>query len=144
VSRKPRKDVLADSTYRDQWASAAHERLDVYRVSRSVVSDVYRETSGFPDHERFGLTSQIRRAAVSIPANIAEGASRGSRKELSRSLMVARGSASELVVLLEIAEELGYLSRDCCEDIRENVRRVSAMSSGLIRRLRPARAESER
>ena len=98
--------------------------------------EVDRQTSKFPDDERFGLSSQLRRAAVSIPANVAEGAARGSKKELARSLMIARGSASELWVLMDVAKEVGYLSEAPFLEMQDKLRRVSSMASGLIRSTR--------
>ena len=116
----------------ESWESSAHERLDIYRLARTLVSEVYRETSIFPDGERYGLVSQIRRAAVSIPANVAEGAARGSKRELARSLLIARGSASELGVLIDVAREIGYLTEDQYSLLVKKVHRILAMASGLI------------
>ncbi|MCA1580571.1 MAG: four helix bundle protein [Acidobacteria bacterium] len=82
----------------------------MFQVSRSLVLDLYRDTSGYPAAERFGLSSQIRRAAISIPANIAEGAARRSKKEFSQFLSVARGSATELNLLLDVACQTGTAS----------------------------------
>jgi four helix bundle protein len=110
-----------------------HEKLDAYRLSRSLAVSLFRDTRSFPPDERYGLTSQIRRAAVSIPANIAEGAGRRSRREFVQFLAVARGSSSELRVLLEIAREIGYLSPNRWVEHEGVVDRLSAMISGLIR-----------
>jgi four helix bundle protein len=85
-----------------------HERLDVWRDAMSLVEAVYRHSEKFPDSERFGLTSQIRRAAVSVPSNIAEGAARKSTPEYLRFLSMARGSLSEIDTQLQIAARLGY------------------------------------
>ena len=73
-----------------------HYGLDVWKDAMRLVSQVYRVTQTFPDAERYGLTLQIRRAAISVPSNIAEGAARGTRLELVRFLSIARGSLSEL------------------------------------------------
>jgi len=112
----------------------AHERLDVFKAARQLAIDLYRETATFPSDEKFGLTSQIRRAAVSIPANIAEGAARRSKREFSRFLLVARGSATELRLLLDIARETGNVSDDRFNACGETLDRIVAMASGLIRR----------
>ncbi|HEY3123016.1 MAG TPA: four helix bundle protein [Thermoanaerobaculia bacterium] len=112
----------------------SHERLDVYKLSRTLAVDLYRETASFPSEERFGLASQIRRAAVSIPANIAEGASRRSKREFVHFLSTARGSSSELRVLLEIAQETGHLELSRSNAYEAIIDRVSSMISGLIRR----------
>ena len=74
-----------------------HHELRVWRDAIDLVAKLYVLTAGFPADERFGLTAQMRRAAVSVPSNIAEGAARGSRKDFLRFLMIARGSLSELI-----------------------------------------------
>ncbi|WP_300615774.1 four helix bundle protein [Dokdonella sp.] len=83
-----------------------HERLDVWQDAMSLVESVYRLTAKFPDSERFGLVSQMRRAAVSVPSNIAEGAARRSTSEYLRSLSIARGSLAELDPQIQIASRL--------------------------------------
>jgi four helix bundle protein len=112
----------------------AHERLDAYRLARQFALELFQQTAAFPAEERFGLTSQIRRAAVSILANIAEGAARRSKKEFIQFLSMARGSSSELRVLLEIAKGTGYLDEGSFKLDEEMVNRISSMLSGLIRR----------
>jgi len=88
----------------------AHERLDVWRDSMDLVEMIYRLSAAFPDSERFGLTAQARRAVISVPANIAEGAARRSTPEYVRFLSIARGSLSEVSTHLQIARRLGYTS----------------------------------
>ena len=85
-----------------------HERLEVWRDSMELVEMIYKISGNFPDSERFGLTSQIRRAAVSVPSNIAEGAARRSTPEYLRFLSIARGSLSEIATQIQIAVRLGY------------------------------------
>jgi len=109
-------------------------------LARRFVSDIYKKTSSFPEEERYGLTSQVRRAAVSVPANIAEGAARGSKKEFNRSLLIARGSVSELRVLLEIAHENAYLEDGSFELLMESLNRIAAMTNGLIVQVRSKRS----
>ena len=87
-----------------------HEKLDVWRKAIEFVLAVYKATESFPKEEKFGLTSQVRRAVVSIPANLAEGAARSSRKEFAHFISNAQGSASEAETELLIAHRLGYLS----------------------------------
>ncbi len=88
----------------------SHKDLTVYQTSIDLVVDAYRISRNFPDAEKFGLTSQVRRAAVSIPSNIAEGAARNSKKEFSRFLYIALGSLAELETQLEIAKRLEFIS----------------------------------
>jgi len=91
-----------------------YRRLDVWKAAHQLTLQVYRETARFPTHERFGLTVQLRRAAVSIGANIAEGSGRGG-KEYARFLMIAAGSASEVEYLLLVATDLGYFDGGALE-----------------------------
>ena len=86
-----------------------HEGLEVWREAMTLVEAIYACSARFPDAERFGLTSQIRRAAVSVPSNIAEGAARRSTPEFQRFLSIARGSLSELDTQLQIAVRLNYV-----------------------------------
>lgn len=87
-----------------------HQDLAVWKQSFALVKKLYVLTSTFPSEERFGLTSQIRRACTSIPVNIAEGAARRSDRELQQFLYIALGSASELDTLLLLARELNFIS----------------------------------
>src|SRR5213082_2622944 len=98
-----------------------HEKLDAWSLAMDFVVEVYRTTETFPKEEKFGLTSQIRRAAVSVPANIAEGAARQSDKEFIHFLSNAQGSASELETELLIAHRLGYLTENSYHEIRSTL-----------------------
>ncbi len=98
-----------------------------------LAKSIYLETGKFPSDERFGITGQMRRCAVSVPSNIAEGASRGSRKEFTRFLMIARGSLGELETQCFLAKDLGYLTED--EKIFELTGSVFRLICGLIRSL---------
>jgi four helix bundle protein len=89
--------------------TTTHRNLAAWRASMSLVESVYFETRAFPAEEAFGLKAQIRRAAVSIPSNLAEGAARNSRRELLQFLGVSCGSVAELETQLELAFRLGYL-----------------------------------
>ena len=91
---------------------ATHKDLEVWKISMDFVVDVYKLTQFFPNDEKFGLTSQLRRAAVSIPSNIAEGAARKGAKEYIQFLYIALGSIAELDTQLIIAERLGYVQTD--------------------------------
>jgi four helix bundle protein len=86
-----------------------YKELDVWKDSIIMVVDVYRLTKGFPKHELYGLSSQMQRAAISIPSNIAEGAGRKTTKEFIQLLYVSKGSLQELETQIEIARLLGYV-----------------------------------
>ena len=90
--------------------SRSYKDLEVWQVSLELVKAIYKITGKFPSSERFGLTQQIRRAAVSIPSNVAEGQYRNSAKEFKQFLSVSLGSAAELETQLIIAGEIDYLS----------------------------------
>jgi len=113
-----------------------HEKLDVWKRSIDFVVRIYKATEVFPTHERYGLTSQVRRAAVSIPANIAEGAARQSSKEFAHFLSNAQGSASELETELLIAQKLGYLGSDVHTEMRDELDSVGRMLVGLTQNVR--------
>ncbi|UKM63633.1 four helix bundle protein [Flavobacteriaceae bacterium GSB9] len=89
-----------------------HKELDVWKYGMDLVELIYKVTSAFPDDERFGLTSQMRRAAISIPSNIAEGCGRKSDKELIQFLSIALGSVAELETQYLIAVRLNYIVTD--------------------------------
>lgn len=110
-----------------------HERLDVWRESIALVKAIYVASNGMPSNEKFGLISQLTRAAVSVPANIAEGAGRGTAREMARFYSIARGSLSELDTLLVIAGEVGHISSSVVADLRGRVDPINLMLNGLIR-----------
>lgn len=107
-----------------------HHDLLAWQQGIVLVKAVYRLTAGFPQNELYGLTSQMRRAAVSVPANIAEGMGRNSTKELLQFLVIARGSLSELDTYVVLSKELGFASST--EEIESLVDRVFALIGGLI------------
>ena len=111
-----------------------HCKLDVWKHSMELAKVVYCETRKFPLEERFGMTMQMRRCAVSVPSNIAEGACRGSKKDFLRFLMIARGSLGELETQCSLALHLGYLND--LEGIAELADKVFQMLCGLIRSLK--------
>jgi four helix bundle protein len=101
----------------------------------AVAKTVYDLTRHFPEEEKYGLVSQMRRAAVSIPCNIAEGAARQGKKEFRNFLSVAQGSLSELDTQLEVSLMLGYLRREESQELWNQLMRVDKMLTSLIRRL---------
>jgi len=107
-----------------------HKELNAWKVSMDFVVEVYAVTKGFPKEEVYGLTSQLRRAAVSIPSNIAEGAARNSEKEFVQFLHIALGSAAEAETQMLIAQRLGYMSD--IESLLDRVVSVKKLISGLI------------
>jgi len=110
-----------------------HERLDVWRDAMDLVEAVYRFSGQFPEGERFGLTSQIRRAAVSVPSNIAEGAARRSKAEYLRFLSIARGSLSEVSTHVQIATRLEFAAQATGLDalIDRSFARLTALMNSL-------------
>jgi four helix bundle protein len=107
-------------------------QLNVWQKSHGLVIRIYSATSTFPDAERFGLTSQMRRAAASIPANIAEGCGRGGQSELRQFLYTSAGSASELDYFLLLARDLRLLTEKQHQALEVSVREIKRMLSGLI------------
>jgi four helix bundle protein len=93
------------------------EDLRVWQEARAIVSAVYRLTAYFPSEERYGLSSQLRRAAVSTISNIAEGFERGTNKEFIHFLYIAKGSIGEVRSQLYVALDLGYIEKSECEDL---------------------------
>ncbi len=110
-----------------------HKDLDVWKESMALVKEVYKLTENFPKEETFGLASQMRRAAVSIPSNIAEGAARNSDKEFIQFLHVSLGSLAELETQLLLSRELGF-AKD--EKLNGSVEQIRRMLLGLIKYLR--------
>lgn len=110
-----------------------HRDLLAWQEAMSLVTQIYHVTKIFPKEELFGLTSQMRRAAISIPSNIAEGAGRNGRKEFVQFLGVARGSLSELETQVLIACDLGLLKESTV--LLESLDRLYKLISGLIKSL---------
>ena len=116
-----------------------HEELRVWQDAMTLVEMVYRHTNAMPEGERFGLTAQMRRAAVSVPSNIAEGAARGSDADFVRFLHMARGSLSELDTQLQLAARLGFIER--AESAKEQIQLLFGQLGGLIRHLKTKQAK---
>ncbi len=113
-----------------------HTKLRAFELADRLAVLVYQRTKSFPREEQFGLTSQIRRAAVSIPSNIVEGCSRSSTKDYVRFLEIAYGSAREVDYQLSLAHRLAYLSRENYEELASASVETCKVLNGLIRSLR--------
>jgi len=115
---------------------AGYRELKVWQLGVDIALEIYRLTADFPKSELYGLTSQIRRAAVSIASNIAEGHARKTQRELHRFLNIAKGSLAELETQLIIASELGFVDKQRIEKVLTMTDQESRMLSGLMRTLR--------
>jgi four helix bundle protein len=113
------------------------KQLKVWEKSHSLVLRVYSATFTFPDHERFGLTSQMRRAAFSVPANIAEGCARATRTEFRQFLHIAAGSASELEYFFLLARDLRLFTEKQHDGLYATLHEVRRMLTGLIQKVDP-------
>lgn len=109
--------------------------LRVWQLGKKIALDIYRITERFPGHEQYGLNSQMRRAAISIPSNIAEGFNRIHNKEYRNFLFISLGSCAELETQLEIASELNYISVGDKEKMLEDVNYESRMLRKLAKML---------
>ncbi|EDP96372.1 four helix bundle protein [Kordia algicida OT-1] len=112
------------------------KELEVWKSSRVFCTSIYGATANFPDNERFGLVSQLRRASVSIASNIAEGASRRSNKDFYRFLEIAIGSAYEIETQLLIASDLNFLNQKDSEKLINELQSIIKMLSKLMSSLK--------
>jgi len=110
-----------------------HKRLVAWQKAVELVTEIYKMTEGFPKKEEFGITSQLRRAAISVPSNIAEGLTRKTKKDKLHFLNIAQASLSEIDTQIEISLRLGYVSQQVYEDVEIRVVEVEKLLSGLIR-----------
>jgi four helix bundle protein len=119
--------------------------LDTWQMGRMICRQVYAQTRAFPPDERFGLTQQMRRSAVSIPSNIAEGAARGSDADFRRFLFIARGSAAELETQLLVATDLDYVATENESVIRlfDDIDKTQAMLGRLIQVITDAESTAD-
>jgi four helix bundle protein len=116
--------------------------LKVWERSHALTLMVYKATEGFPRQEIYALTSQIQRAAVSIPANIAEGCGKDSDAELKRYFLIAMGSSSELEYLLLLARDLDYLPTESHQTMTNELVEIRKMLNAFIQKLKASRANS--
>lgn len=111
------------------------KELNIWKAGRVFASNIYSQTQNFPNEEKFGLVNQLRRAAVSIPSNIAEGASRSSKKEFARYIEIAIGSAYEIDTQLLIAMDIGFFNKkahqNLDDDLQSLIRQLSKFKSSL-------------
>ena len=114
----------------------SYRDLIAWKKAMALVREIYRITAAFPKEEIFGLTSQVRRAAVSIPSNIAEGKGRYSQRDFLHFLMQARGSINEVETQLLIAQDLGYLVEEQTHQLLQQSKEVGKILNGLISSLR--------
>lgn len=113
--------------------------LKVWEKAHALTLSIYKSTEAFPKQELYALTNQIQRAAVSIPANIAEGCGKDSDLELKRYFLIAMGSSSELEYLLLLAHDLGYLKEDAYQSMQKELVETRKMLNALIQRLKANR-----
>ncbi len=110
-----------------------HKDLDVWKKSIDFVTEIYKVTNQFPSEEKFGLISQLRRAAISVPSNISEGATRKNKTEFKQFLYIALSSGAELETQLIISANLDYISIDIRDTLISELNSISRMIQGLIK-----------
>ncbi len=116
--------------------SRDYAKLQVWQKAHVLTLRIYEATRRFPADERFGLTSQMRRSAASVPANIAEGCGRGGESELARYLQIAQGSGSELSYHLLLARDLGFMKEEIANELIRLSREVTRMLQSYRSKLR--------
>ncbi len=114
-----------------------HKKLEVWKEAMQLTTSVYECVENFPDSEKYGLVSQMKRASISIPSNIAEGAARQTKKEFNQFLYIGRGSLSELDTQLELSLNLKLITKDTFDDLLGKIDRVTAMLNGLLKSITP-------
>ncbi|MEW6066861.1 MAG: four helix bundle protein [Nitrospirota bacterium] len=110
-----------------------HKRLDLWKLAIELVAEVYNITQLLPKGENYNLTSQMKRAAISIPSNVAEGAARNTKKEFINFLHIAQVSLSELDTHIEISKRLGYLQGENVDNMNKLMERIDKVLTGLIK-----------
>jgi len=122
----------------------AYEKFDAWRVCHKLALEIYQITEAWPAHERYQLTAQTRRAALSVPTNIAEGASKRGPREFRRYLDIARGSLSELAYLLLFSRDRGILDQETFGRIKQLCNKAGQLTWGLYKSLAPKEGPWER
>ena len=113
----------------------SYKTLDAYKEAKALVLQVYSLLKQFPKEEQYALCDQLRRAVISVPSNIAEGSGRTSAKDQAHFFEMAFGSLMEVNCQIDIAHDLGYISKDDVENIEKHVKSISALLSGLRRKI---------
>ncbi|MFA6080012.1 MAG: four helix bundle protein [Candidatus Gracilibacteria bacterium] len=111
------------------------QKLTVWKLAFELNKDIYLITKNFPKEEIFGLTSQIRRAAISIPANISEGAGRKTPKDFYHFLSIAQGSCNEVLTMILLAEDIGYIDNETVINLIKKCDEIGKMITGLQKTL---------
>jgi four helix bundle protein len=124
--------------------SRDYRKLQVFELSDALVVRLYHATSGFPADERFGLRAQVRRAAVSVPANIVEGSARRSLQEYVNFLNIATGSAAESRYLIDLAKRLGFIREHTAGELGQDYERLIAQLLALVHSLESLGREQDR
>ena len=119
-----------------KYAMPSYERLMAWKLAYEMALQIYSATDQFPPEERYGLTSQLRRAAFSVAANIAEGCAKRGRKEFARYLDIAVGSVTEVEVGLRLARDRGYLDQDRWQTLERGRNHAGAVTWRLLRAMR--------
>jgi four helix bundle protein len=132
-SYQVRIKVKSEKTMEKNNKYVAYVDLEVWKNSRALVSSIYRITKKFPTDELYGLTTQMRRSAISIPSNIAEGCGRNHKKDTIQFLYISRGSLYELETQLYISFDLGYISQEILDTKVMEIRECRKLLSGFIR-----------
>ena len=112
------------------------KNIEIWKRSHKLTIEIYKATQKFPKEEIFGLTSQIRRAVSSIPANIAEGCGRRTNAELANFLNIASGSASEVEYEILLAKEVGYITAEQCDAWTQEISEIRSMLAAYMRKLK--------
>ena len=112
------------------------KELKVWQLSRSLVKEIYEITAEFPASEKYGLISQLRRCAVSIPSNIAEGAGRRTDKDFTQFLSISLGSSYELETLLILSFDVSFITEHQLQNLTNKISEIQKMTNGLIKTLR--------
>jgi len=123
------------------WMDLPHKRLECWKKGIHITKLVYKMTECFPKEEIYGLTSQMRRAAVSIPSNIFEGAARHTKKEFIQFLHTAQGSLSELDTQMTIACEIGFIDKKDIQEFEKDLDHENRLLTGLIKSLKKVTGE---